>query len=277
MFEVVKKSLWDIDLSDNFFDSLRCDYNNFDEWIIKKRNDGYSAYVSYSDDRLGAFLLLKIENSSEDYSDFSKDFVPKKRIKISTFKVLETNKGIGSKFLCIVKDMMRKLNIDYAYITFLKKYSFFEEFLLKNGFQYFCDKNNNGLCECVYVFKRKVSVVMPVKPCYVEKIFSGEKKYEYRKVMPKKNIDKIIIYSTSPVCRVVGEVEVFDIIIDDVYKIWDMTKDYSGISFDNYCKYYKNREKAVAYKLGNVLIYDRPLMLNDLGINYVPQSYIYLD
>lgn len=277
MFEVVKKSLWDIDLSDKFFDSLRCDYNNFDEWFIKKRNDGYSAYVSYNVDRLVAFLLLKIENSSEDYSDFSNNFVPKKRIKISTFKVLETNNGIGSKFLFIVKDKMEKLNIDETYITFLKKYSFFEEFLLKNGFQYFCDKNKNGLCERVYVFKRKVKIILPIKPCYVEKILSGEKRFEYRKVMPKKNIDKIIIYSTSPVCRVVGEVDVLGIIFDDVYKVWNMTKDYSGISFDNYCMYYKNREKAVAYKLGNVLVYDRPLMLNDLGINYVPQSYIYLD
>lgn len=87
----------------------------------------------------------------------------------------------------------------------------------------------------------------------------------------------MVIYSTSPVSSIVGEVQVLKIIEDDVYKVWNLTHNYSGISFEDYCAYYKDKDRAVTYKFGKVLIYDKPLKLNDLGINYVPQSYIYLD
>ena len=35
-------------------------------------------------------------------------------------------------------------------------------------------------------------ILMSIKPEYVDKIFSGEKKYEYRKRLCKKKIDTII-------------------------------------------------------------------------------------
>ena len=58
-------------------------------------------------------------------------------------------------------------------------------------------------------------ILMPINPCYVEEILSGRKKYEYRKIKAKKSIiDKMIIYSTSPVMRVVAEVDIEEIIED---------------------------------------------------------------
>ena len=41
--------------------------------------------------------------------------------------------------------------------------------------------------------------------------------------------------------------------------------------------YYKNKNTAIAYKLGKIMIYDKPKNLDDIGINYVPQSFVYLD
>ena len=121
-------------------------------------------------------------------------------------------------------------------------------------------------------------ILMPINPEYVNEILSGNKKYEYRKVKAKrKNIDKMIIYSTSPIMRVVAEVDVEGIIEDSPEKLWKQTKEYSGITKDFYFKYYENKETAVAYKLGNIKVYDNPKKLCDIGINYVPQSFIYLD
>ena len=54
-------------------------------------------------------------------------------------------------------------------------------------------------------------ILIPIKPEYVDKILSGNKKYEYRKIKPKRKVDKMIIYSTYPIMKVVGEVEVIDI------------------------------------------------------------------
>lgn len=121
-------------------------------------------------------------------------------------------------------------------------------------------------------------ILMPINPEYVDEILSGRKKYEYRKIKARrKNIDKIIIYSTSPVMKVVAEVDVKDIIEAQPEELWEITKHASGISKDFYNKYYKNRDIAIAYHLGNIKIYEKPKKLTDIGINYVPQSFVYLN
>lgn len=121
-------------------------------------------------------------------------------------------------------------------------------------------------------------ILMPINPEYVDQILSGRKKYEYRKVKAKrKNIDKMIIYSTSPVMKVVAEVDIKDILEENPEILWEMTKNESGITKEFYNKYYKNKETAVAYKLGTIKIYEEPKKLSDIGIEYVPQSFVYLD
>ena len=121
-------------------------------------------------------------------------------------------------------------------------------------------------------------ILMPINPVHVEKILSGLKKYEYRKIKPKKlDINKMYIYSTSPVKKVVAEVEVLDILIDDKEIIWNKTKEYSGTDKIFFDKYYKNKKISVAYKLGKVTVYNNPKDLKEYNINYYPQSYVYLD
>lgn len=49
-------------------------------------------------------------------------------------------------------------------------------------------------------------VLLSIKPEFVEKIFSGEKLYEYRKATFKnEDISSVVIYSTMPVGKIVGE------------------------------------------------------------------------
>ncbi len=121
-------------------------------------------------------------------------------------------------------------------------------------------------------------ILMPINPEYVDEILAGRKKYEYRKTKAKRNnVNKMIIYSTSPIMKVVAEVDIKEILEEDPETLWKMTRDESGISKDFYNKYYKNKSVAIAYKLGSIKIYDKPKDLKDIGINYVPQSFIYLD
>ena len=74
-----------------------------------------------------------------------------------------------------------------------------------------------------------------------------------------------------------AEVDVNAIIEENPEKLWEMTKNESGITKEFYDHYYQNKNKAIAYKLGNIKIYDKPKNLSDIGINYFPQSFIYLD
>ena len=87
----------------------------------------------------------------------------------------------------------------------------------------------------------------------------------------------MIIYATSPVKKVVAEVDIIDILEDTPDKVWMDTKEYSGTTREAYLRYYKGRDKVVAYKLGDVMIYDEPKELSDIGIDYVPQSFVYWD
>lgn len=120
-------------------------------------------------------------------------------------------------------------------------------------------------------------MLLSIKPEYVEKILSGKKKYEFRKFHCRPDVDTIIIYSTSPVKRVVAEVEMVGIIEGDVAEVWQRTKDAAGITKTAYAAYYRGREIATAYQLGAVTVLDTPRDLADYGLSYVPQSFAYIE
>lgn len=122
-----------------------------------------------------------------------------------------------------------------------------------------------------------VMALMSIKPIYVEKILSGKKRYEYRKIPCKKKIEKILIYSTTPIMKVVGEVEVIDVLRDTPYRIWEETKMYSGTSKEFFDQYFDDRQIAIAYVLGKVTEYETPRNLTDFGIKTAPQSFVYLE
>lgn len=120
-------------------------------------------------------------------------------------------------------------------------------------------------------------ILLSINPKYVEKIISGEKKYEFRTKIPKRRVDKIIIYSTSPIMKVLAEVDVKNTISEKPMTIWKIAKDKSGIDKKFFTKYFNNRDIAHAYELGDVRVFDEPMDLSDFGCSYAPQSFVYLD
>ncbi len=119
-------------------------------------------------------------------------------------------------------------------------------------------------------------ILLSINPEYVECILSGEKKYEYRKQRCRRKIDRIVIYSTCPVKKVVAEVSVSEIVDSSPVDVWERTKDFSGITKEFYDSYYKGRERAIAYKLGTIKRYNPPLPLEEFGLSSAPQSFVYL-
>lgn len=119
-------------------------------------------------------------------------------------------------------------------------------------------------------------ILISIKPEYVKQILNGSKKYEYRKILPQKNVCSLIIYSTWPIMEIVGEVEIIEILEMTPASLWDKTNKDAGISKDKYLEYFKNREKAFAYVLGRVTKYDSNKKLSDIGIQQAPQSFVYL-
>ncbi|MEN6428062.1 MAG: PIN domain-containing protein [Phycisphaerales bacterium] len=116
----VKKELFgNLDVSDSFFDSLRDDYKDFDKWFSRKADE--YAYVCRSDGSLLAFLYVKVENESEDYSDILPPFKKSRRLKIGTLKVDLNGYRLGERFLKIVFDNARRQQVDEIYVTTFNK------------------------------------------------------------------------------------------------------------------------------------------------------------
>lgn len=119
-------------------------------------------------------------------------------------------------------------------------------------------------------------MLLSINPEHINNILQGTKTYEFRKILCKRKVDKIVMYATYPIKRVVGEVEVLDVIEMKKEALWKMTKKQSGITKAFYDQYYEGRETAVAYRLGKVVEYDKPHELKEIGVNVAPQSYMYL-
>lgn len=117
VLSVKKEYFGNIDLSDGFFDGFRNDYEGFDKWYNGKAGDNAMAYVCYEAEALKAFLFLKLEDETENYSQIDPPFKPKKRLKIGTFKVVSNGLRIGERFLKIVFDNARQYGVDEIYVT----------------------------------------------------------------------------------------------------------------------------------------------------------------
>ena len=122
------------------------------------------------------------------------------------------------------------------------------------------------------------AVLLSIKPEFVHKIFEGTKKFEFRKrVFKDISVKKVIVYSSSPEQKVVGEFEIESILSDAPDKIWEQTKVHSGITQEFYNDYFKGCDKAYAIKIATIKKYRKSKSLADYNIHSAPQSFVYVD
>ena len=120
------------------------------------------------------------------------------------------------------------------------------------------------------------TILLSIKPEYVAKIFDHTKMYEFRKRIPQRPIDKVVVYSSNPEQHIVGEFEVLETIKMKPSPLWETTKKAAGITRAKYREYFHKCETAYAFKIGITLLYETPKELKDYGICNAPQSFIYL-
>ena len=120
------------------------------------------------------------------------------------------------------------------------------------------------------------TIILSIHPSHIEKILSGEKRYEYRKRIPT-DIRYIVVYATAPIKMIVALIEIDSVIKGIPKEVWDKTKNYAGISQDFFMRYFSNHQDAYAIKIKAVheLLYPKPI--TDLKDQIcAPQSYTYL-
>ena len=122
-----------------------------------------------------------------------------------------------------------------------------------------------------------MKVLLSIKPEFVEKIFSGEKRYEFRRAIFKRpQISVVVVYASTPIQKVVGEFTISDILCDNVSSLWLKTRRHSGITEELFFKYFKNKNQGFAIGINRVRKYRSPLSLWKDFRMLPPQSYAYL-
>lgn len=122
-----------------------------------------------------------------------------------------------------------------------------------------------------------MKALYPIKKEFVMKIFDGSKAYEYRKHLCSDLVDKIVIYESCGRGLVVGEFDVVGRIGDTPHNLWNRTKDYAGISEEDFFKYFANCKMAYAYVIGNVNMFLKPKSLQDYKLKNAPQNFVYVE
>lgn len=123
---------------------------------------------------------------------------------------------------------------------------------------------------------RSKTILLSIRPCFVEKIFSGEKLFEYRKNIPT-DIDYVVIYATVPVKNIVAIAEVDSVLKGTPHEIWEQTKYKAGVSEDFFMSYFNQKSNACAIRIKEVHKLQEPKSINILDdIEVAPQSYRYV-
>lgn len=109
--------IYNIDINDPIFQSLKEEYEEFNNWFNKISREGRKCWVHYrKGGTIGALLIYKIENEPID----SIPPLPlMKRLKIATLKVVHTGYKIGELFTKLAVDFSIKNDITEIYLTHL--------------------------------------------------------------------------------------------------------------------------------------------------------------
>ena len=122
-----------------------------------------------------------------------------------------------------------------------------------------------------------MKILLSIHPKFVEKILTGKKRFEFRKTLPTKDVESVIIYATKPVGKVVAEFKVKSIHSKSPEQLWLETKNYAGIDKNFFFQYFKGREIAHAFEVGKLMVFEQPKELKEfVSSGTPPQSFCYI-
>ena len=255
-----------------FLSDLTCNYPHFEEWLehvfVMIKTDERTIIVCECDKKIVGLAILKDAANEK---------------KICTIRVADDyrRQGIGTY---LIDEARKILHEDYPLVTvsdehigvfrkFLSRFGFEQKSQVKSVYQY-------GHKE--YFFNKpyqRESVLMSIRPKYAEKIMKGEKKVEFRRICFGNDIKRVYIYSSSPKKKIVGYFEVDQIIKASPAELWQRFHEMGGIDFNNYGKYFKQKDYGYAILIKKAVRLRKEISLSDL-MNHdcrAPQNYCNLD
>lgn len=144
MDNLVIQKFSEINLNDQFFDSLKAGYVEFADWFLRKANE--NALVLYNPQgHIEGFLYCKFENGPGNDTD---PLLPNtSHLKVGTFKFNPQGTRRGDRYLKKIFDYAFKSNVDDIYVTvFGEQHKYLVELFSKYGFFHYANKTTaNGV------------------------------------------------------------------------------------------------------------------------------------
>ncbi len=122
-----------------------------------------------------------------------------------------------------------------------------------------------------------MTVLLSIKPKYVNKIKKGSKLYEFRRTIFKQKTEEIYVYATSPIKKIVGKIIVDNIISDNPKQLWKSYHKQAGINKKDFFDYFEGKELGYAIKIKHFELFEKAIDPYQVNPKFVaPQSYAYI-
>ncbi len=125
-------------------------------------------------------------------------------------------------------------------------------------------------------FEYEKEVILSIRPEYVKKIFSGEKKIEIRRrIWRDSTVNLIYIYCTYPVQKMVGYFNVAYICEAPILELWKIVKNECCLNKKDFLSYFGFQEFGYAIKIKNPVEFSEPIDLKSIS-KKAPQNFCYV-
>jgi predicted transcriptional regulator len=123
------------------------------------------------------------------------------------------------------------------------------------------------------------SVLLSIKPKYAEAIFDGSKRFEFRRaVFRRLSVQRVVVYASAPVCRVIGEFTIGRVLSLELKALWGRTAHAAGIDKRTFDHYFEGKTIGYAIAVSSPRRFENPIELQGgFGIERPPQSFQYLN
>jgi len=122
-----------------------------------------------------------------------------------------------------------------------------------------------------------MNVILSIRPKYVESILNGKKLYEFRRsIFKDPEVERVYIYSTSPVRKIVGYFVLRKIIEKNPASLWSECHSSAGIDEEEFFSYFSDKEVGYALRIGDVHTFDVPMDPQGIIPGFrPPQNFMY--
>lgn len=123
------------------------------------------------------------------------------------------------------------------------------------------------------------AVIISLHPEHANKVLSGQKRLEFRRVWATKPVTAVVIYSTVPVKKIVAIAYVKQVHLGSPTYLWNLAKSIGGgLSRRALYKYFQGKKKGYAVEFESIKLCNPAIDPESLIHGFhAPQSFTYLD